>query len=362
MDLALKYRPRTFQDVVGQKAPSAILAAMIQKNNLAQALLFTGPSGVGKTSMARIVAAALNPESAEDVHNGTHPFVLEIDAASNGSVEAIRKLRSDLEFAVPSHRVVILDEAHAMSDEAFTTLLNMLEKKKTGLTFILITTESQQIPTTVRHRCDTYHFKKASIEDVLSRMQYVVAKENINVSTELLDLLAQRSEASFREALMMLDQSWTAGITTVEEYNELHGEIDFGPGLIACALSGSAAALVKLEGVLRYTHPTEVISRTVETLRDIIVLKGGGNLNCSGDMLESRTRLSKKLDLTECVKAISIIWDLQTKLSNTDPVRGLEMAFAMLGEILKREEVKSIIPPKPEQTLTLEDMQRLTGG
>lgn len=362
MSLALKYRPKTFDDVVGQKAASVILAAMINKGKLAQGLLFTGPSGVGKTSMARIVAATLNPDAEEDVHAGTHPFVLEIDAASNGSVEAIRELRKSLEYATPAHRVIILDEAHAMSDEAFTTLLNMLEKEKPGVTFILITTESHKIPKTIRHRCDSYSFRKASIEDLISRMHDVVAKEQINVSTELLDLLAQRAEGSFREALMMLDQTWTAGITTIEEYNELHGEIDFGPGLIQSTLSGPAAALDRLEGVLRYTHSAEIVDRTVETLRDLILIKGGIIPNYTGDMLESRQKLVKAFNLAQLVKGISIVWDLQTKLNQTDSVRGLEMVYAMLGEIFKREQAKTVVPPKLDEVLSLEDMQRLTAG
>lgn len=361
MSLALKYRPRRFEDVVGQKAASVILSAMIKQDKLASVLLFTGPSGVGKTSMARIVAAEIHSDAKEIVHAGDHPFVLEIDAASNGSVEAIRNLKRDLSYATLGHKVIIIDEAHAISPEAFAAMLHMLENPTGQVTFILITTEAHKIPKTIRHRCDSYQFKLASVVDLLSRLQDVVAKEQINVSTELLEVLAQRSEGSFREALMMLDQVASSGITTVEDYNELHGEIDFGPGLIASTLLGSAAALDKLESILRYTNTEEVIDRTVETLRDLILLRGGLELKQSGTMLAQRQKLAKQLDLSDLVKGISIIWDLQTKLTQTDSVRGLEMAYAMLGEVFKRQIAVPVMAPiRQDEALSFEEMQRLT--
>ncbi len=215
MNLALKYRPRDFSQVVGQKATSAILGAMIAKKALSQVLLFTGPSGVGKTSMARIIAAQLNSEGATEVHEGRHPAVLEIDAASNGNVEAIRQLKRDLNYAIAGHRVVIIDEAHAMSPEAFAALLNLLEFPPANITFILITTESQKIPTTIRHRCDRYTFKKANVEELRERLLHVIDSEKITIDADLLDLLAQRAEGSYREALMLLEQVWMGDITSI---------------------------------------------------------------------------------------------------------------------------------------------------
>jgi DNA polymerase-3 subunit gamma/tau len=361
MNLALKYRPQLFNEVVGQRMPSVILPAMIEQGILSQTLLFTGPSGVGKTSMARIVAAELNPDAKDDVHNGIHPAVLEIDAASNGSVAAIRDLKTQLLYGIPGHRVVIIDEAHSMSKEAFDVFLNMLESPPDMVTFILITTESHKIPRTIRHRCDKYEFKKASIDDILMRLGHVVAEEKINVSTELLDLIAHRSEGSYRESLMILGQVAVANITTIEEYNELQGEIDYGPSLILSALGGSASALSKLEDILRYTNPEEVIDRTVEILRDLMLLRGGIELKYSGKALESRRLIAKKLGTQDILKAIQIIWDLQTKLSAGDPVRGLEMAYAMLGEILKQQELVPIVKPDTTEVMSLEDMQAFIG-
>jgi DNA polymerase III subunit gamma/tau len=358
MNLALKYRPREFNEVVGQKATSVILSAMISKNRLSQVLLFTGPSGVGKTTMARIIAAQLNSEGAQDVHQGTHPAVLEIDAASNGSVDAVRQLKRDLNYATAGHRVVIIDEVHAMSDAAFAALLNMLEFPPTNVTFVLITTESHKVPVTIRHRCDRYEFKKASVEDLAARLHWIAARENIVLDNDLIDLLAVRAEGSFREAVMLLEQVWVAEISSVEAYNELQGEVDYGPSLLRSAMDGPAAALNKLEGVLRYTNTEEITDRTVEVLKDIMILKGGTSLNYSGKALESRLELASKLGTVQVLKAIRIVWDLQTKLNAGDPVRGLELAYALIGEVLQINIPAPVAAPK-KAPMSFEDMKRL---
>lgn len=357
MKLDLKYRPREFSDVVGQKSVSVVLNAMISKGKLSQVLLFTGPSGVGKTSMARIIAAQLNSEGATEVHKGTHPAVLEIDAASNGSVEAIRNLKKSLNYVIPGHRVIILDEVHAISDAAWTALLNMLEFPTPNVTFILITTELHKVPKTIRHRCDKYPFKKATVEDLVSRLSWVAEQESISLETSLIELIAQRSEGSYREALMILSQISTADITTVAQYNELQGEVDYGPSLVKSALSGPVSAINQLETILRYTNTDDITDRTIETLRDVMVLKGGLSLQYSGHALESRLELAAKLGTDQILKAMRIIWDLQTKLANTDSVRSLEMAFSLLGEILQVQ-TYTPEPVKNSAPLSLADMKK----
>jgi DNA polymerase-3 subunit gamma/tau len=348
MNLALKYRPRNFNDVVGQKAISVILNAMVVKDRLSQVLLFTGPSGTGKTTMARIIAAELNPDAKEDVYSGTHPSVLEIDAASNGSVAAIRNLKKDLNFYVPGKRVVIIDEVHSISPEAFDALLNLLEFPPENVYLILCTTEIQALEPAIRHRCDRYNFKTASIEDLLERLNYVNSTEQFGVSDDLLNLIAQRSEGSYRESMMLLEQLTAAEITTVEEYNNLNGEVDYGPGLISSSISGPSAAVSKLESVLRYTNTEEISDRTVETLRDLMLLKAGVKLGYSEKALSDRIDLASKLGTDQILKAIRIMWDLQTKLSNSDPTRGLEMAYALIGQALQKEETARLAPPVPK--------------
>lgn len=360
MNLALKYRPREFSDVVGQRATTVMLNAMIQKGKLSQVLLFTGPSGVGKTSMARIIAAQLNSEGAEDVHAGTHPAVLEIDGASNGSVDAIRQLKKDLNFVVPGHRVIIIDEVHAISDAAFAALLNMLEFPPANVTFILITTEEQEVIKTIRTRGQHYKFLEASVEDLRARLDHIVAQESIVMDSDLVDLIAQRSEGSFRQACMLLEQAWVAEVQSVEQYNELQGEVDYGPTLLKSALKGPVAALNQLETVLRYTSTSSVTDRTVEALRDVMVLKGGQKLQYSGKALEIRLELASKLGTDQILKAIRIMWDLQTKLNTGNPVRGLEMAYSLIGEILKVE-IEAPVVTNTER-MTFEQMRNLRNG
>jgi DNA polymerase III subunit gamma/tau len=368
MNLALKYRPREFSDVAGQQAVSVVLQAMIAKKALDRVLLFTGPSGVGKTSMARIIAAQLNSEGAEAVHEGSHPAVLEIDAASSGSVAAIRQLKRDLNFVSIGHKVVILDEAHAISDEGKAVLLNLLEFPPDNVTFILITTEAHEIPREVRHRCDTYHFKKASVPDLVARLASVAEKEGISVDSELLNLIAQRSEGSFRESLMLLNQVWVGEITSIEQYRNLHGELDYGPSLLFSALKGPFEASKDLQQALLFAPAEDICDRIVETLRDLMVMKANVALDHAGEALEQRNDLASKLDTGKILKAIRIMWDLQTKLGQGDRVRGLEMAFSLLaGEIgvfvaedLGIQSVKAHIAQREAEQLSFEQLQKRT--
>jgi DNA polymerase-3 subunit gamma/tau len=360
MNLALKYRPIKFSEVVGQKATCVILQAMLAKNALDNVLLFTGPSGVGKTSMARIIAAQRNSEAAQEVHEGTHPAVLEIDAASNGSVAALRQLKKDLNYATVGHRVVILDEAHAISDEGKAVLLNLLEFPPPNVTFILLTTEAHRIPKEVRHRCDTYEFKKASVSDLTEKLADVAEKEQITADSDLLNLLAQRSEGSYREALMLLNQVWVGEITSITQYNSLHGEFDYGPTLLKSALNGPVSALAKLQNMLFYTTAEDIVDRIAETLRDLMLIKGGQALEYSGNALESRTELASLMGTDKILKSIRIIWDLQTKLTHGDPIRGLEMAFSLIGEAIGLE---TAVPPVSNQVpaarLSFEQMRKM---
>jgi len=360
MNLALKYRPRELSEVVGQKATSVILSAMISKNKLSQVLLFTGPSGVGKTTTARIIASQLNSEGAQEVHEGTHPAVLEIDGASNGSVDAIRSLKRSLQYASPLHRVIIIDEVHAISDSAFDALKEILEFPPKNVTFILCTTELHKLEPAIRHRCDKYTFKKATVDDLAARIWWVAAKENISLDNDLVNLLAQRAEGSFREAMMLLEQVWVSEISSVEQYNELQGEVDYGPSLLKSALNGPVEALNKLESILRYVNTDDITDRTVETLKDIMILKGGISLSYSGQALEARLELASKLGTDQILKAIRIIWDLQTKLNAGDPVRGLEMAFSLIGEVFQTNIPAPVAAaPKANTRMSFEDMKRL---
>jgi DNA polymerase III gamma/tau subunit len=191
----------------------------------------------------------------------------------------------------------------------------------------------------------------------------VLEQEGISMDAELLNLIAQRSEGSYRESLMILDQIIPVNVTTIEQYNELQGEVDYGPGLIRSALGGSISALSQLESVLHYTNSSEVANRTVETLRDLMLIKGGLAIEYSGEALDSRIELAGKLDISQLLKGMKIIWELQTKLNAGDPIRGLEMAFAMLGEAyqiknaMPAPRVAPVAAPSTSAPLSLSQLQ-----
>lgn len=347
MKLDLKYRPKSLDDVVGQKATSVILKAMLTKGELEPVLMFTGPSGTGKTSMARIIAAELNPDSKEDVHSGTHPNVLEIDAASNGSVAALRQLKQDLNFSSVGHKVVILDEAHAISKEGKAVLLNLLEFPPDEVTFILLTTEPHEIPIEVRHRCDTYHFKKASIADLKQRLAFVVASEGVSVDDELLSIIAQRSEGSYRESLMLLGQVLAGGITTAAQYYELHGQADYGPILLKKSLQGPSAGVQALQEVLLRASAEDVAEQLIVTLADLMLLKDRLDIDITGTDLEIRQNIADQLTKANILKCLRIMWDLQTKLANSNLTSGLLMAISLIGEAIGKETPESVAVSKP---------------
>lgn len=358
MNLALKYRPKSFSDVVGQKAISAILNAMIRKDSLYHALLFEGPTGVGKTSMARIVAAALNPDSAEDVHNRTHSCVLEIDAASHGTVAAMRELKESLNYSVQGNFVVIIDEAHAMSPEGFDVLLNILEYPIPGVTFILCTTEINQLESAIRHRCDEYNFKRASTRDILTRLEYVNNEEGFDVTQELLNLITERSEGSYRAAMMLLERAGLAGIKTEDQYRKLFGEYDFGADILISCLQGPGAALVELEKAIYQTSPQEIIEQLSHTLKDVLILKAGNSIVNSPESSQKRKLLSSRISIALIVKAVKIVWDLQTKMTQADATRNLQLAVILIADAIQlKEVVTETVDDKP---LSLEELQQLT--
>lgn len=356
MNLALKYRPHTFSEVVGQKAICAVLQAMLRKGILDKALLFTGPSGVGKTTMARIIAAELNSQGATDVHEGLHPSVLEIDAASNGSVAALRQLKHDLNFTSYGHRVVILDEAHAISDEGKAVLLNMLEFTPENVTFILITTEAHRIPKEVRHRCDSYLFKRPTVEEIVTRLEQVCLLEGISIENTLLRLIAQRSEGSFRESLVVLKQVVATEICSVDQFRMLYGEQDYGPILLKSALSGAVHSAKALESVLYVLPAEEIIKNLTEALKDLMIIKSGQPIDVVGEALEIRQEIANRLDAGRILKCIRIMWDLQTKLTRADIELGLYMAYALIADTVGQEAPAAV--PARSGPMSFADMQR----
>ncbi len=222
---ARKYRPGTFEDVVGQGHVVQTLVNAVTTGRIAHAFLFSGTRGVGKTTVARILAKALNCErgpsgmpcngcpNCTDITHGTSVDVLEIDGASNTSVDDIREVRENVKFAPfrGRYRVYIIDEVHMLSNSAFNALLKTLEEPPAHVIFIFATTEMHKIPATILSRCQHYSFRRITRSEIIERLRHVAEQEGIEVEDRSLAALARACEGSLRDALSLLDQAVAFG-------------------------------------------------------------------------------------------------------------------------------------------------------
>ena len=205
---ALKYRPKTFKDVVGQSAITQTLENAIKENHLAQALLFTGPRGVGKTSCARILAKMINSNGSVDENEDYAFNIFELDAASNNSVDDIRNLTDQVRIPpqVGSYKVYIIDEVHMLSSNAFNAFLKTLEEPPKHCIFILATTEKHKIIPTILSRCQIFDFKRITVTDAKNYLKVVAKAQNIEAEDDALHIIAQKADGAMRDALSIFDR------------------------------------------------------------------------------------------------------------------------------------------------------------
>ena len=215
-----RWRPKVFDDVVGQKHITDVLKNQVAKSRIPHALMFCGLRGTGKTSCAKIFAKAVNClnnsdgnpclhcEICKKIENGNILDVIEIDAASNNGVENIRTIREESNFvsAESKYKVYIVDEFHMLSAGAFNAFLRTLEDPPRGVIFILATTEFNKIPKTIVSRCQRFDFKRLNVDSISKRLKFVSEKEKIEISDDAIDLISRNSEGSMRDALSILDQ------------------------------------------------------------------------------------------------------------------------------------------------------------
>lgn len=228
-----KYRPQTFDDVIGQENITDILKHQILNNQVGHAYLFCGGRGTGKTSTAKIFARAVNctahiegePCNNCDICNGILSSsivdVQEIDAASNNGVENIRAIREDVMYAptVAKYKVYIIDEVHMLSSGAFNALLKTLEEPPKHVIFILATTEPHKLPVTILSRCQRFEFKRISVTNIVKRLAFICNEKNITYSDSALSLIAQSADGAMRDALSLLDQILSSGLTNIDDDN-----------------------------------------------------------------------------------------------------------------------------------------------
>src|SRR3972149_5138865 len=236
--LARKYRPTTFDEVVAQDVVVSTLKNAIEKGKVSHAYLFTGPRGSGKTTVARILAKALNcllgpcakPCNActrcREITAGVSLDVIEIDGASHNSVDDVRELNENVRYATSGgYRIYIIDEVHMLSVSAFNALLKTLEEPPPHAVFVLATTEVSKIPATILSRCQRFDFRRIPPPALATTLQNVCAKEGIEVEPEALAILVRKADGSLRDGLSLLDQVWTlsGGKITKEKIEQALG-------------------------------------------------------------------------------------------------------------------------------------------
>ncbi len=291
---ARKYRPTTFESVVGQQALTQTLRNAIRTNHLAHAYLFCGPRGVGKTTCARIFAKTincLNPTAEHDACNQCESCVAfneqrsfnihELDAASNNSVEDIRSLIDQVRIPpqIGKYSVYIIDEVHMLSQGAFNALLKTLEEPPSYAIFILATTEKHKVLPTILSRCQVYDFSRITVADTIHHLQYVAGQEGITASEEALNVVAQKADGGMRDALSIFDQlvSFCGTNISYEQAIEVLNvlDTDYYFRLVNAALIGnvSEALLLLNEVLVKGFDAGHFVTGFAQHLRDVLVSK-----------------------------------------------------------------------------------------
>jgi DNA polymerase-3 subunit gamma/tau len=305
--LARKYRPQRFADVAGQDHVTRTLMNALSQNRIAHGYIFSGHRGIGKTTIARIVAQALNCrteigsaarptpepcgvcESCTEIRQGNATDVIEIDAATNRGIDEIRELREAARYA-PSrdrYKIYILDEAHQITEAAFNALLKTLEEPPAHVIFMMATTEPENIPQTIRSRCQHFSFHAVKFDDILAQLRMIAAQEQVDAEDGALALLAEAGDGSMRDALSIMDQAIASApveggkpVLSAAQIRELMGAVPnavFERLLDAVAALQSAELMNQLNLLVNAGHsPSSLARQMVRYLRNALMAKLGG--------------------------------------------------------------------------------------
>ena len=333
-----EYRPLVFDDVIGQDHIIRTLKNQIKENSMSHAYLFCGTRGTGKTTTAKILSRAVNCQADDQDHpcnqcpscqsilDSSNLDVIEIDAASNNSVDDIRELRDTVKYtpANSKYKVYIIDEVHMLSQGAFNALLKTLEEPPSYVIFILATTEPNKIPATILSRCQRFDFKRVSVGDLIDRMKLICQSESIDIDEDALRIIARNGQGSVRDALSILDKclSFGGNILTGDQVLELLGGSD-PDQLLKMAKSIMDSDVCKsMEMVEDYFMWGKDLRLLVEDITDffrsLMMVKIFGQasdlVDLTRDQAQTMMALAKYIDTEEIIRILTILSDLSEKL------------------------------------------------
>ena len=340
--LYLKYRPQTFDEVVGQEPITKTLRNALRQGKIRHAYLFTGPRGTGKTTTARLLAKAVNCLASEGekpcnvcsicvaINEGRLLDLIEIDAASNRGIDEIRDIREKVGFRPNEGRfkIYVLDEAHMLTEPAFNALLKTLEEPPPHVIFALVTTDPHKIPATIASRCQRFDFRRIPLQSIMDRLGYVAEQEEIAAEPEALELIARQGTGAMRDAISLLDQLTSYGDrVTLDQVQMVLGTV---AGEAAAQLAADLSQGDVASGLDRINRtvgdgadPRQFGREVVEYLRDVLLINQGTGvrlLNATAEQAAEMEVLAQRMPTEQLLRAIRLFND-----AVTDVKSGLQM-------------------------------------
>ncbi len=345
--LARRYRPQTFDDIVGQSHVSQALQNAIRKNRVAHAYLFTGARGVGKTSMARILAKALNCAAGEDgipchqcdiclgIAAGNDVDVLEIDGASNRGIDDIRALRANVNIKSmrTEYKIYIIDEVHMLTKEAFNALLKTLEEPPPKVKFVFCTTEPNKVPDTILSRCQRFDFASVDTTNIAKRLTEIAQSEGVQVAGDAIDLIARRAAGSMRDSQSLFDQLLAFGGDEIsaEDVHRLMGTAadDLLSNMVQAMIDSDQNQLLSIldQALSQGVRLGEMVDQLINYFRDMMIVGAkADDVGLLGVSNEHRPKLKQQAErwgIDRTIAAMQIVAETRTKMQRVTSGRSL---------------------------------------